>query len=886
MLRLTVNGRPVECAPGTSLLQVIRDAGLDIPTLCHDPRLQPTGACRLCVVHVKGHTVPRTACNTLAEEGMVVETASEQIEHLRRTILQLLARQYPPEAVQESPDLPLHRYFKTYGVQEFLGSGHPQQIDRSNPYIRVDMSRCVHCFRCVRICDEVQGQFVWRAWNRGDQTVVRPDGGASLLESPCVSCGACADTCPSGAIADRTPTPGTDHLAWTRTVCPYCGVGCEMEVASSGGRIVSARPAQDAPVNKGHLCAKGRYAFGFNNAPDRGTEPMLRVDGKWKPTSWERAIEHVAHALQRIVARDGPDAIGILGSSRATNEENYLVQKFARVVLRTNNVDCCARVCHAPSAAGMTHILGAGAATNSFDDIERASAILVCGANPTENHPVVGARIKQRALRGVPLIVIDPRRTELARYATVHLPLRPGTNVPVLNALACVVIEEGLTDETFVRERLSGYETYRQSVLSWTPEKAASACSVDPGLIRAAARLYATHKPAICFHGLGITEHRQGTDSVKCLVNLALLTGNIGKPGSGVNPLRGQNNVQGAAHMGCDPEHLAGYQAIETAGSTFETAWSAKLPRSPGLNLLQMIDAAGHGQLKALWAIGYDIGMSNPNATQTQQALAGLELLVVQDLFLNQTARYSSVFLPVASGFEKEGTCMNSERRVQRVRQVVPPPGNCWPDWKIICEVAKAMGHSSQFAFTSPQEIWDEIRSLWPAGRGMTYDRLQSGGLQWPCPDENHLGTPILHVDAFTSGARAELCPIGYKPTPQRVSQEFPFLLVTGRHLYAFNSGTMSRRTPNASLRETDHVDVSPTDADRLNLHEEDVVVVTSQYGRVVLPVRVSQFIKAGELFTTFHDAETGVNRLIGNVRDQTVGTPEYKVTAVRLERI
>jgi formate dehydrogenase major subunit len=575
----------------------------------------------------------------------------------------------------------------------------------------------------------------------------------------------------------------------------------------------------------------------------------------------------------------------VLGSARATNEENYLTQKFARLVLGTNNVDCCARVCHGPTATAMKLSLGTGAATNSYDDIERAQTLLVCGTNSTENHPIIGARLKQAALKGARLIVIDPRRIELCDYAAVHLPLRPGTNVPLFNALAYVILDEALYDLAYLKERVTDWEAFRQFIQTYTPEYAADICGVEPELIRRAARLYATNGPAYCVHGLGMTEHTQGTDGVVALVNLALLTGNLGKPGTGVNPLRGQNNVQGSAHMGCEPSHLTGYVGIEAGRALFEQVWQAPVPTTAGLNLMQLLDATAVGRVKALWAIGYDVLLTNPNAHKTRQALAALDLVIIQDLFLNETAReFGTVFFPAVSSFEKDGTFMNAERRIQRVRQAIPPRGQAKADWEIICLLARELGHGAQFAFASAEAIWEEIRAVWPAGRGISYARLEHGGLQWPCPDELHPGTTILHTNGFPLGQRTTLRQISFTPTPERLSDEFPFLLITGRTLHQFNAGTMTRRTKNSLLHATDYLDIAPADAARLQLRAGRLVRLRSQYGAAVLPVRISATVKPGELFTTFHCAEVFLNEVTGPRRDSQSGTPEYKVTAVQVE--
>ena len=888
MLRVTINGKPYEFESCTSILSALRQVSIDLPTLCYDERLEPYGGCRLCIVHLQGSPRPVTACNTPLIDGMVIETHSRELEDLRRTLLRLLAREYPCDAVTRFPDKQFHRYLRNYELEAECGGGrHTALLDDSHPYLRVDMSQCVYCYRCVRICDEVQGQFVWQVWNRGDQTRIRPDSGTTLFESSCVSCGACVNACPSGAIEDKSVLKHGMPTGWTKTTCPYCGTGCEMNVGVRENRIVQIEPALDAPVSRGHLCVKGRYAFDFVHAEDRITEPMIRNKKGWRRASWEEAISFTASELKRILEQHGPDSIGVLGSARATNEENYLAQKFARVVIGTNNVDCCARVCHAPTAAGMKLMLGTGAATNSFDDIELARTILVCGSNATENHPIVGARIKQATLAGANLIVIDPRRIELADYADVHLQLKPGTNVPLLNAIAQVTVEEQLFDSAFIKERVSDWEQYHDFIRQWTPERAEGVCEVDAELIRKAARLYACAKPAMSFHGLGVTEHSQGTEGVMCLVNLALLTGNIGKPGAGINPLRGQNNVQGAAHMGCEPNNLTGYVSIEEGRNLFETAWNAHLPATRGLNLMQMMDAAVAGELKALWATGYDIFLTNPDMNVTRQALAKLELLVVQDMFMNETAReFGTVLFPVASSFEKTGTFMNAERRVQMVREVIAPIGLSKPDSEIICLVARAMGKGQFFKFSSPEEIWNEVRKVWKAGRGLSYARLGDRGLQWPCTSEDHPGTPILHTDAFPIGARAALRLIDYKPTSETTSEAFPFLLSTGRSLYQFNAGTMTTRTANRVLRATDTLDIAPADADRLELKDGEPVRVKSKYGEAVLPVRINNSVRPGELFATFNDPSVFLNRITGPHREGYVDTPEYKITAVQIDAV
>jgi formate dehydrogenase major subunit len=892
MMKATINQQPYEFADdGLTILQAVRTAGIELPTLCHDERLAPCGECRMCLVEIAGQAHPLTACNTPLAGGMQIATHSPALENERRSLLKMLVSRYQTEVITQLPDKPLHRILRDYDLAEAGGGNAEESLrDDSHPYIAVDMAHCIDCYRCVRICREVQGQFVWEVLNRGAETRIVPSNksgtATNLLTSACVACGACVDTCPTAALTDKSVMQFGEAAEWTKTTCPYCGTGCEMEVGTKNQRIVAVRPAHDAPVNKGHLCVKGRYGFEFVYANDRITTPLIRRDGEWRQATWDEAIAFTAEQLKRIVNEYGADSIGVLGSARATNEENYLAQKFARVVLGTNNVDCCARVCHAPTAAAMKLTLGTGAATNSYDDIELAKTILVCGSNATENHPIIGARIKQAAWRGAKLIVIDPRRIELAEYADLHLALRPGTNVPLFNALAHVIVEEKLYDESFMRERVAEWDEFQAFIKPFTPESVAELCGVEAASIRQAARLYATHKPSLMVHGLGMTEHTQGTEGVMALVNLALLTGNLGQPGTGVNPLRGQNNVQGSAHMGCEPSNLTGFVSLNDGREMFEQVWQATLPSTQGLNLMQMMDAAAASQLKALWATGYDVLLTNANAHQTRQALAQLELVIVQDLFLNETARaFGTVFLPAASSFEKDGTFMNAERRVQRVRRAITPLGESKSDWEIVCAIARALGHGAQFDFHAAEEVWNEVRQVWKVGRGISYARIEQAGLQWPCPDESHPGTRVLHAETFPLGKRAALRRIPFNATAETTDETFPFLLTTGRTLDHFNAGTMTMRTKNIELRPTDCLDIAPADAARLQLNEGEHVRVLSRYGEATLPVHLSEAVKAGELFTTFHTSEVFLNHVTSSHRDGYVGAPEYKVTAVRVEK-
>ena len=912
-MRVTIDGMGIEVSEGTTALEALRLAGLDIPTACHDPRLEPTGACRICLIKLKGTNRPVTACALKLQEGMELEVDTPEMGEVRREEVALLARSYPEHSYGQAPEKEFNRWLESYGLVartsrpsgEIDETSMPQ-VDDSNPYFRFDPDACIKCYRCVRICDEVQGANVWQVMGRSSETHVIPDSMGLLIDSSCVSCGACVDACPTSALVDKTRLKEGEPTDWTRTTCPYCGVGCELNVGTIGNRIVQVLPILDAPVNKGHLCVKGRYAHQFVHAEDRVTKPMIRrpagegeasasqlaFANEWVTVTWDEAIAFVASELARIKAKYGPNSIGVLGSARAPNEDNYLAQKFARVVLGTNNVDCCARVCHGPTAAAMKVMLGTGAATNSYDDLELAKTIMVVGSNSTENHPIVGERIRQTLKRGTKLVVIDPRRIPLAAEATVHLQLRPGTNVPLLNAMAHVIFAEGLADEEFLSTRTNEAEEFREFVKEWTPERAASICGVEAEDIRKAARIYATNKPSMCFHGLGVTEHLQGTEGVMCLTNLALITGNMGKAGSGINPLRGQNNVQGSAHMGCEPSNLTGFVSIADGRERFEKVWQAHIPEFPGLNLMQMLEAADRGEFKALWAIGYDVYFTNASAERTRRQFEQMELVVVQDLFLNETAKeFAHVFLPACSSFERDGTFMNAERRVQRVRPAIDPVGDSKPDWEIVQLVANEMERlakaspSSRFSFASAEEIWEEVRKVWTPGGGMSYSRLDHEGLQWPCPTEDHPGTQILHREKFPIGERALLKRIDYTPTPEITSPEFPFLLTTGRTLFHFNAGTMTNRTRNKVLRPSDTLDIHPDDACSLEIVDGDRVTVRSHYGEATLPARLDRRMRRGELFATFHSPEVFLNLLTGPTKDRVVGAPEYKVTAVQLEK-
>jgi len=866
----------VEVAARGTLLEACRAAGAAVPAFCHDPRLSRGGHCRSCMVEAGGRLLP--ACTTPARDGLEVTTGGERVMAYRRDLGELML-------AESSPGREVGEALAAWGADGArYGLAQARHApDRSHPHLRVHLDRCILCRRCVRACEEIQGQFVYAIEGRDAGTRLGWGGGA-FASSACVACGACVATCPTGALTDadreRMEEGAASGVGATsreaqavRTTCGYCGVGCQLDVRTARDRVVQIEGAP-AAVNRGHLCVKGRYAHGFTRHPDRLTTPLIRRGGRLEPASWEDAIAFVAREL---LARRG--AVAGLSSSRCTNEENYLFQKWMRAGLGTHDVDCCARVCHAPSAAGMRVAFGTGAATNSFEDIERADLILVVGANPTAAHPVVGARIRQAALRGAALIVVDPRRTELAEIADLHLRPRPGTNVPLMNAIACALVEEGRVNREFIAARVEGWDEFRAFILGQRPESAEAVCGVPAAAIREAARRYGSARRPMMLHGLGVTEHMQGSETTMLLCNLALLTGAVGRPGTGINPLRGQNNVQGAADMGCQPDLLPGYAspAEPAVRRRFEGAWGRPLPERPGRFLHEMYEAALAGELKAMVLFGEDVVQSDPDTAHVVRALESLEFLVVQELFLSETARLAHVVLPGASFLEKDGTFTNGERRIQRVRRAVSPPGEARPDWRILCDLMTATGLPQ--AFGDPSEIMDEIARVAPLFAGVRYDRLEGDGLQWPVESSDDPGTPILHAEGFPRG-RGLLSRVEYVASPEHGAA---LTLVTGRILEHYNTGSMTRRTANVRLAPGDRLDVNPRDAAARGIGDGARVRVASAHGETHAIARLTDRVPEGCVFLTFHFPETGANAVTGPVRDRITGCPQYKVTAVEI---
>ncbi len=853
--RVSIDGRELEFVPGEMLLETAARAGVAIPTLCHVPGLAPDGGCRVCLVEVRGARRPLAACHTPARDGMEVRTSTHALESLR-------------DAVRALADV-----------------GRPSgPCEASHPYLRFDPELCITCRSCLHVCEDVQGQFVYDVAGRGHEARLIFGEDEHFSTSPCTSCGACVEVCPTRALTDLDMERGAPigRLRNTRSTCGYCGVGCQVEIESDAREVRRIHGVSHAAVNRGHLCAKGRYAHGWRESPERLTQPLLRRGGRLVPVGWDEAIAFAARRLAEIQAEHGADALGVLTSSRSTNEAAYLLQKLFRSRLGTNNVDCCARVCHASTAQALRMATGTGAASACYDDIERARLIAVVGANPTEAHPVIGARIVQAVRRGARLVVIDPRRIELAALADVFVQLQPGTNVALLNAVAQILIARGALDRAYLMERTQGLDELVAHVSRASVESEARVCGVRESEIEALAHELADAGPTLFVSGLGTSELTQGTGSVLALCNLALLTGSIGRPGAGMLPLRGQNNVQGNADMGGLPDAFTGYQRLDDRAvrARLSTLWGTLPPATPGKTIPELLDAAARGDLRGLWIQGEDIAQSDPNQSHVETALARLDFLVIQELFPSETQAFAHLVLPAASVFEQDGTFTNAERRIQRVRAAATPPGDARPDWQVICDVASALGCG--WTYTTPAQVMDEIARAAPQlFGGVSYERLEGDGLQWPCPAPGHPGTQRLHESRFALG-RASLSCVAYAPSPEHDVAGFPYLLNTGRVLQQYNVGTMTRRTPNAVLASADELEVHPDDAARERIANGDEVGLESRWGRLRARARVSTRVLPGTLFLSFHYPETHANRVTGPHRDFSSHCPEYKLTSVR----
>jgi len=891
-MNLTINGRSVVAPAGDTVYTAAQRAGISIPSLCASSHLSPFGSCRLCICEIEGRPGTPASCTTPVQEGMLVTTTSEPLQRHRRNIVELYLSEQTEQGGQATV---LTNLARSLGLETMRYRNAEKRLryeDSSNPFFSFRNDLCVSCARCVRACDEIQGTHALTMMSRGFRAFPVA-GGASLggstegfAASNCVSCGACVKECPTGALIEKSVLALGASTRTVRTTCAYCGVGCAFDAGVRDGQVVRMVPADDGPSNLGHACMKGRFGWTYLTAGDRVRTPLLREGSHWKAISWEAALDRIAQEFSRITARHGPEALATISSSRGTNEENYLFGKFMRCVIGTNHIDNCARVCHSATVAGMMETLGASAATNSIEDIDHARLIMVVGANPTESHPVVGARIKRAQRRGVPLIVIDPRRTELARLADLHLQLEPGTNVALLNGMGHIIAAEGLIDHRFTAGRTEGFAEWVRTVADCTPEKTEQITGVAAHLIREAARRYASSGASLCMHGLGVTEHRWGSHGVIALVNLALATGNIGRPGTGINPLRGQNNVQGASDVGCLPTYFTGYQSLDDPklAALHQQITGRPLPTKRGMKTPDMWDAALNGRLKALWIIGYDVAQTDPNLKKVHDALGRVDFLVVQDLFMSETARFAHLVLPGASFLEKDGTFTNLERRIQRIRKAVEPPEGILPDWRVVCEVSNRMGYP--MSYLHPSDIMDEIAQLTPMFAGVSYDRLdRSEGLQWPVPAAAHAGTSLMHQDTFPNG-RARFVAVEYLPPGEAASEAYPFVLTTGRVLQHYNCGAQTRRTDILAIVDTDVLEMHPTDMERLTLEDGAIVRLVSARGSAVLPAVNSERVLPGHLFTSFHFPASTVNELLSSSADESSKCPEYKVSAVRVEPV
>ena len=832
------------------------------------------------------------SCHSPVMENCHIYPDSESIQDLRKNIIELVLTDHPLDCLtcEVNGNCELQSVAASVGITEVRypeGKNHlDREKDKSHPYMTSDLSKCINCYRCVRACDEVQGQFVLNMAGRGFDSHIIKGIDESFMESDCVSCGACSQACPTSAISDVFMSKSIQATEKTRTVCTYCGVGCNLDVATSNGKIKSIQAPYDAEVNQGHTCLKGRYAFKFYDHPERLRSPKIKRNGVFEDVSWDEAYDHIAEKLTDYKENFGSDSIAGISSARCTNEENYLMQKFIRAVIGTNNIDGCARVCHSPTALGMQRTYGTGAATNSIDDLKDTNCIMVIGANPTDGHPVTGAKMKQFAMKTDNVcIVIDPRKTELAKYAHHHIPLRPGTNVAVLNMMMYFIIEAGLVDETFIKNRTEGYDDFVNHIKQLNIDEMEKVCGVDREVIKAAAIAYASAPNAMSFHGLGVTEHSQGTFTVMQIADLALLTGNIGRRGVGVNPLRGQNNVQGSADMGVQPHQGAGYLDVTKpeVQQKYEQFYGAKLPSHVGFKIPEMFDAALQGKLKAIWIIGEDIVQTDPNTQKVIKALEATDLVVVQELFMTETAKYADVILPGSSFLEKSGTFTNGERRVQRVNQVVEPIEGTKPDGQIIVDIMNRMGYEQ--ADYTPEGMLEEISQIVPFFAGIKWDELGKNGKQWPVALDG-TDTQILHTESFKRG----LGLFDFKPFREsdeilQNGKEYPYILTTNRELEHYNCGAMTRRTGNVEILTEDSLMMNPEDAKNNAISDGDMVCVESPRGKVDIKARLTNDVKPGILSTTFHFPEIMVNNVTSDVHDTEAMCPEYKVVSVRIRK-
>ncbi len=896
---LDIDGIEVTVPAGTSVMRAAAQAGVAVPKLCATDSLDAFGSCRLCVVDIDGRKGTPASCTTPCEDGMVVHTQTPHVAKIRRGVMELYISDHPLDCLTcpANGDCELQDMAGVVGLREvrygFEGENHLEAPkDESNPYFTFDESKCISCSRCVRACGEVQGTFALTISGRGFGSKVTSGAGESFLTSECVSCGACVQACPTATLQEKSVIELGMPTRTVKTTCAYCGVGCSFKAELRGNELVRMVPDKDGGANAGHSCVKGRFAWGYASHPDRITSPMVResITDPWREVSWDEAIDYAALRLKEIQHAYGIDSIGGITSSRCTNEEVYVVQKMIRAAFGNNNVDTCARVCHSPTGYGLKQTFGTSAGTQDFASVEEADVIVVIGANPTDAHPVFASRMKRRLRAGAGLIVIDPRRIDLVKSAHIaashHLQLQPGTNVAVVNAISHVVATEGLIDREFVAERcdLASFAAWEEFIRlpENSPEHLAEQTGVPAETVRAAARAYAEAPNAAIYYGLGVTEHSQGSTMVMAMANLAMATGNIGRSGVGINPLRGQNNVQGACDMGSFPHEFPGYRHVsdDTVREQFESLWSTSLRGEPGLRIPNMLDAATVGEFRAIYIQGEDIAQSDPNTAHVKAALAAMDLVIVQDLFVNETAAFAHVFLPGTSFLEKDGTFTNAERRINRVRPVMPSRTGK-SEWEATCALATALGYPMHY--DNAAQIMDEIASITPTFAGVSFEMLDRvGSVQWPCNAASPTGTPIMHVDEFVRG-KGQFITTPYVPTDERSTRKFPLLLTTGRILSQYNVGAQTRRTANVIWHPEDLLDMHESDAEVRGISDGTWVEVSSRAGRTAMRARISDEVPPGVVYTTFHHPVSGANVITTDNSDWATNCPEYKVTAVEV---
>ena len=899
-ITLTIDGLEIATTTGTTILEAALQNDIYIPHLCYHPDLEPVGVCRLCLVEIEGRELT-ISCRTPVEEGLVVRTESPEIAKARRVAVELLIVNHDsliPLRAQagtgvdcltcgqndqcELQKIAVYLGIKQERLERLRRPARKLPIDTSNPFFDRDPNKCVLCGICVRTCEELQGVSAIDFAFRGYDTTIGTFGNKPLTESGCESCGECVVRCPVGAL---TPKKFQQPSREVKTTCPYCGVGCGLYLGVRANKIVSVRGDTDNPINKGSLCVKGRFGYDFVNHPDRLTCPLIKKNGEFVKATWDEALELIAEKFSQYRG----EKFATLSSAKCTTEENYIIQKFARVVMGTNHIDHCARLCHAPTVAGLAQSFGSGAMTNSINEVGKAACILAIGTNTTSAHPVIGLQIKSATEKGAKLIVANPKEIDLCRFAHIFLQHQPGSDVALLMGMMRVIMDEELFDTAFIRERCENFEPFKKSLENFSEDFVELTTGVRWQKIVEAARLYATHKPASILYAMGITQHTHGTDNVLATSNLALLTGNIGKPSTGVNPLRGQNNVQGACDMGALPNVYPGYQKVNDpeVKKKFEKAWGYSLPGSPGLTHVEIFDAIYQGKIKVLYLVGENPILSEANSRHVEEAIGKLEFLVAQDIFLSETARLADVVLPAATFAEKDGTFTNTERRIQRVRRAIRPIGQAKPDWWITCHIAKRLG-AKGFDFSHPREIMDEIASLTPSYKGISYDRLETAGLQWPCPTREHPGTPFLHAERFaTKNGKGKFMPLEYKPPAEIPDKKYPFIFTTDRSLFHFHTGTMTRKVEGLDiLNSQELLNINPKDATRLGIADGDIVRVFSRRGKIKVKAKLTDICPPGVASMTFHFAETPTNVLTNSALDPVSKIPETKVCAVRVEKL